>query len=254
MAHGVASTPEVRLPVVPEHECAVSALPEDDRPVNGSAHMESKRSPFFRVQRRQATDRDVSALSAHGGKGNVSTAACTPKPSIPDCITANRELVLTKSQLLSNRRHLEAPVVKLVEAAVKPFVGDAEFELVAKAIAEMMVHVDEAETAESLVDLLARRLPVLERIAAHWQNMGKVCLHLPSLSRETPTDCRYSVPLAGCFSNTNGISRLHCDCCSVVVFACPSCHSSPPCHLLVFSPQNRVFEFPVHPGHESIAL
>jgi hypothetical protein len=133
-------------------------------------------SPLFRGQGRPQTGIPWSA-SAHPPDATVAaqTAPRKQEPAVPSCVTANRELELTKQQLLmSNRRHLEAPLVMLIEEAVRPVVTEKDCELVSKAVAEMMVYADLAETSESLVDVLARRLPVLERIAAHWQSMAKV--------------------------------------------------------------------------------
>lgn len=173
--YGVVLPPNKRLAVVPEHECAVSDYSEGTSvlPLTGYGHADSRKTPFFRGQRKDIID-FVSAQSGHVDTGSVACPPGKPSPALPECITGNRELGLTKAQLLSNRRHLEGPVVKLVEEAVKPFLAEKDCELVSKAVAEMMVHVDQAETAESLVDVLARRLPVLERIGAHWQSMAKV--------------------------------------------------------------------------------
>lgn len=166
-----------RLAAVPEHECEGSGLRDEDLTSTHSFPGQVKQSctPFFRGKRRSSSDGTLGTTSSASAHSDTPmTAPVKPKPGIPDCITANRELDLTMPQLLSNRRHLEAPLVQLVQDAVRPFVLERDCELVSKAVAEMMVHVDQAETSDTLVDVLARRLPVLERIAAHWQSMAKV--------------------------------------------------------------------------------
>lgn len=181
-----------RLAAVPEHDSdAYGRIRDAEQPITDSAiSQKHPRSPFFRAKRR-STSADAAAsgsfsASGHDVDGVPHDVNRKLKPVIPACITVNRELELTKPQLLSNRRHLEAPLLKLVDDAIRPFVSEVDIESVSKSIAEMMVHVDQAETCESLVDVLARRLPVLDRIAAHWQSMAQVCPGFLNLTYDLP--------------------------------------------------------------------
>lgn len=166
------STALERLATVPE--CEVSVFRDSDfRISDSSSSQKQARSPFFRAKRKSLNEENGSVVrSGDAAPGHVSETI--RKPPVPDCITANREVGLTKSELLSNIRLLEAPLLKLVQDAIRPVSPEKDIEPISKAVVHMMLHVDQAETCDSLVDLIARRFPILSRISAHWQGMAKV--------------------------------------------------------------------------------
>ena len=103
--------------------------------------------------------------------------------TLPACITVNRAEGLTGNQIIANRFVLYDRLTDLALRAVRTYVATDDAPSVAQAISELMIK--QAETTDSLVEVLARRLPILHHVGVEWPYMAvcpvAVLLMLPLL-------------------------------------------------------------------------
>jgi hypothetical protein len=92
--------------------------------------------------------------------------------AVPACITVDRAAALTGNQVIANRFVLCERLTELALRAVSCYVAAEDASSVAQAISELMIK--QAETTDSLVEVLARKLPILHHVAVEWPYMA-VC-------------------------------------------------------------------------------
>jgi hypothetical protein len=133
--------------------------------------------------------------------------------ALPACITLDRAAALTGNQVIANRFVLYDRLTELALRAVRSYVAPEDAPSVAQAISELMIK--QAETTDSLVEVLARKLPILHHVGVEWPYMA-----VSILSHRFAT-CSYrfeiSVALSElCYTwNISGIHGMHYLVCSI---------------------------------------
>lgn len=89
---------------------------------------------------------------------------------LPACITVDRTEDLTGNQVISNRFVLYERLTELALRAVRAYVASEDAASVAQAISELMIK--QAETTDSLVEVIARKLPILHHVGIEWPYMA----------------------------------------------------------------------------------
>lgn len=97
---------------------------------------------------------------------------------LPACITVNRAEGLTGNQVVSNRFVLYEHLTALARRALKAYVAAEDAASVGQAISELMIK--QAETTDSLVEVLAKKLPILHHIGVEWPYMAVRSCHCMS--------------------------------------------------------------------------
>lgn len=82
----------------------------------------------------------------------------------------NRAEALTGNQVIANRFVLYERLTELALRAVKAYVAIEDAGSVAQAISELMIK--QAETTDSLVEVLARKLPIMHHVGIEWPYMA----------------------------------------------------------------------------------
>jgi hypothetical protein len=93
-----------------------------------------------------------------------------PPSNIPYTITEDRAARLPPSQVASNRRALSGDMYQLILNAVKPYLAGEDLFGVTQALSDIMIN--RASSTSALIDLLARKLPVLQHVGAEWMHIA----------------------------------------------------------------------------------